>query len=102
MKTYRIAVIGLPENDTSHRLPLAQHSRFELLEPDAEQLDAVVVASDPASHVTDTLSALQRGLHVLVALPFAIDLDAAQTMTEAAQASKRVCSVDYRFRFTPQ
>ncbi len=102
MKTYRIAVIGLLENDTSHRLPLSQHSRFELLEPDAEQLDAVVIASDPASHVTDTLSALQRGLHVLVALPFAIDLDAAQTMTEAAQASKRVCSVDYRFRFTPQ
>lgn len=102
MKTYRIAVTGLPANDGSLRLPLSQHRRFELLEPDAERLDAVVVASAPASHVADTLAALKSGLHVLVALPFAVDLEAAQTMTDAAKGAGLACGVSYKFRFTPQ
>jgi predicted dehydrogenase len=102
MKTFRIAVIGAPPDDNSHRIPLAQHPRFELLEPDAEDLDAIVVASPPVSHVSDVLAALERGLHVLVAQPFAVDLAGAQTMTEAAKAAGRVCGASYKFRFTPQ
>ncbi len=102
MKAYRIAVIGPPLDDSSHRVPLAQHPRFELAEPDAEQLDAIVVASPPVTHVPDVLAALERGLHVLVAMPFAVDLAAAQTMTDAAKAVDRVCGASYKFRFTPQ
>jgi predicted dehydrogenase len=102
MKTYRIAVIGPPQNDASHSLPLSQHPRFELLEPDAADLDAIVVASEPAAHTADTLAALERGLHVLVALPFAVDFVAALQMSGAAKASGRVCGVAYKYRFTPQ
>jgi predicted dehydrogenase len=102
MKTYRIAIIGLPQNDSSHRVPLSQHPRFELLEPDAPGLDAVVIASEPASHAAGTLAALERGLNVLVATPFAVDVAAAQTMSDAARAAGRTCGVNYRFRFTPQ
>jgi predicted dehydrogenase len=101
MKTFRIAVIG-PQNDGSHRLPLSQHARFEVVEPGSEHLDAVVVASLPQSHVADTLAALERGLHVLVAQPFAVDLAGAQTMSDAAKAAGRVCGASYKFRFTPQ
>jgi predicted dehydrogenase len=102
MKTYRIAIMGLPENDASHRLPLSQHPRFELLEPDAPDLDAIVIGSEPASHVADTIAALERGLHVLVALPFAVDFAASLQMSVAAKASDRVCGAAYKFRFTPQ
>jgi predicted dehydrogenase len=102
MKAYRIAVIGSPPDDSSHRVPLGRHARFELVEPDAEQLAAVVVASAPASHVADVLGALKRGLHVLVALPFAVDLDAALTMAGAAKSAGSVCGVGYKLRFAPQ
>jgi predicted dehydrogenase len=102
MKTYRIAVIGLPENDNSVRQQLALHSRFDLVEPDSPELEAIVIASPPASHVADTLAALERGLHVLVAIPFAVDLAAAQAMNDAANTSGRVCGANYKFRFTPQ
>jgi predicted dehydrogenase len=102
MKKYRIAVIGVPQTDASHRLPLSQHPRFELLEPDAADLDAVVIASEPASHADDTAAALQRGLHVLVAVPFAVDVAAAQAMCDAAKSAERTCGVAYKFRFTPQ
>ena len=102
MKKFRIATIGLPPNDGTHRLALAHHPAFELAKGDATDLDAIVVASPPASHVEDVLAALGRGLHVIVAPPFALDVAGAQRMTDAAKAAGKECGVAYEFRFVPQ
>ena len=94
MKTYRIATMGLPANDGSHRLALAHHARFELVDAESADLDALVVASPPAAHVDDVLAALVRGLHVIVAPPFALDVVGAQRMTDAAKAAGTPCTVN--------
>jgi predicted dehydrogenase len=102
MKTFRIATIGLAPKDASHRFPLERHPRFELVEADAPDLDAVVVASPPAAHVDDVTQALARGLHVICQPPFALDVAGAQRMADAAKAAGTVCGVAYTLRFTPQ
>jgi len=102
MNTYRIATIGLTPDDRTHGLALANHPRFELAAYDDERLDAVVVASPPASHAADVLAAIGRGLHVLVSVPFALDVESARRMTEAAEAAGLACGVAYEYRFVPQ
>jgi predicted dehydrogenase len=102
MNTYRIATLGLPDNDGTHRLALSKHPAFDLVAADAADLDAIVIASPPATHVEQVEAALARGLHVIVQPPFAIDVAGAERMTAAAKAANLACGVSYEFRFVSQ
>jgi predicted dehydrogenase len=101
MTTYRIAAAGLPQ-DSHHRLALGLHPRFEFVEPDDAHLDAILIASPPASHRDEVLAALARGLHAIVVPPFALGVADAAAMTEAAAAAGKACGVAYDGRFVPQ
>ncbi|MFI6499582.1 Gfo/Idh/MocA family protein [Nonomuraea typhae] len=61
-------------------------------------LDAVVVASPHAHHASQTLAALEAGLHVLCEIPIALSLPEAQAVAEAARAAGRQVAVAHTLR----
>jgi predicted dehydrogenase len=65
-------------------------------------VDAVTVASPPASHATMTLAAVAAGKHVLCEKPFALHAAEARAMLAAAQAAGVVHLVGFEFRFAPE
>ena len=68
---------------------------------DKEKPDLVSIATPPDLHCPMTLAALRRGIHVLCEKPFAMNLDEARRMKEAADTANVVAMVDYEFRFLP-
>jgi predicted dehydrogenase len=68
----------------------------ELLEH--PRLDAVVVSTPHYAHVEPTLSALERGLYVLVEKPVALTSSDAWEMVEAAEQDDRTLMVGYNSR----
>jgi predicted dehydrogenase len=67
---------------------------------DEHELELVTVCTMPNTHRELTLAALRRGAHVLCEKPFALDLEEARTMTNAARAADRLLSVGFNMRFT--
>lgn len=61
-------------------------------------LDAVVVSTPDHVHAQQTLTALDRGLHVLVEKPMALTSRDAWTMVDAAKKSGHVLMVGYLIR----
>jgi predicted dehydrogenase len=64
-------------------------------------LDAVSVASPPATHVEVVGAALARGLHVLCEKPLGRNATEAQRMLESARAAGVVHAVNYDYRVAP-
>ena len=62
----------------------------------------VSVATPPNTHADLTLTAIDRGCHVLCEKPFARDGREAQAMLDAAQAAGKVHVIGNEFRFVPQ
>jgi len=71
----------------------------ELLETD---LDAVSICLPTHLHCAVALEALDRGKHVLVEKPIAVNLDEAQRMLRAAEAAGRILYVGMTHRFYPE
>ncbi len=67
-----------------------------------EELDVVVVASNPAHHMEMTLEALSTGRHVLCEKPPALSLSQARAMLDAAQQSGKVAAMNFEWRFLPE
>jgi predicted dehydrogenase len=65
-------------------------------------LDAVVVATPPATHRGYVLQALAAGRHVLCEKPMALDSAEAREMLAAAQAAGRVHMLVNQLRFRPE
>ena len=61
-------------------------------------LDAVLVSTPHYYHAEPALGALERGLHVLVDKPMALNSQDAWAMVEAAKRSERVLMVTYETR----
>jgi predicted dehydrogenase len=68
---------------------------------DKEKPDLVSIVTPPDLHCPMTLAALSRGIHVLCEKPFALNLDEARRMEEAANQANVVAMIDYEFRFLP-
>ena len=60
---------------------------------DANTLDAVVIATPTHLHEAMTLSAFERGLHVLLEKPMALDYSQSKHLVEQAEASDLVLTV---------
>lgn len=63
-------------------------------------IDAVVVATPPATHHRIVMEALESGKHVLVEKPLATSGADAEAMVKAARACGRTLAVDHTFLFT--
>ena len=64
-----------------------------------DDLDGVTIATPNAFHAQQALSAFEHGKHVLCEKPLAIDVQEAEKMLHAAQASGKVHQVAFTFRY---
>jgi predicted dehydrogenase len=65
------------------------------------EVDAVVVAVPTVEHEAVAVAALQEGVHVLVEKPMAPDLEAADRILQAAEASGATVQIGHVERFNP-
>lgn len=125
---YRIGIVGAGFGVTAHLPALRAHPRFDVVAlaspsraagiaaergiPHAFtscaamlagcELDAVTVASPPFAHEADVLATLSAGKHLLCEKPFALGVESARVMAEAARRAGTACGVAHEFRFVPQ
>jgi predicted dehydrogenase len=72
---------------------------FETLSEALPQVDAVVIATPPTTHVPLALSALAAGKHVLVEKPLATTSADARRLIEAAAESNRTLMAGHTFEY---
>ncbi|HET7824242.1 MAG TPA: Gfo/Idh/MocA family oxidoreductase [Anaeromyxobacter sp.] len=63
--------------------------------------DVVHVTTPPASHLAVARAALERGAHVYVEKPFAVDLAEASALEEAARRAGRLACAGHNLAFDP-
>ena len=68
---------------------------------DAEALDAILVLTPNASHFPITMTALERGLHVLCEKPLGMSSSEARQMAEAAERAGVTTMTPFTYRFMP-
>jgi predicted dehydrogenase len=62
---------------------------------DSSEIDAVIIASDNASHYPLAMAAMERGKHCLVEKPMAVSMDEAETLRRTARKAGVSLSVDH-------
>ncbi len=67
----------------------------------AESPDVVHVLTPPHTHADVAIAALERGVHVLVEKPMALEVEDAERMVAAAGAAGRILTVDHNRLFDP-
>lgn len=67
-----------------------------------ETLDAVLVLSPSAHHLTHALATLQAGKHVLVEKPVVLTSEDGRKLEAAASASGRVCMPGHNYLYIPE
>lgn len=65
-------------------------------------VDVVSVAGPPFTHHADVLAALAAGKHVICEKPFALNVEQAQAMLDAAKRAGTAAAVMHEFRWVPQ
>jgi predicted dehydrogenase len=95
-----VALIGRDPDKTAERakrfeVPGASTSLTEVL----DQVEAVSVATPPATHRDLVLEAVRAGKHVLCEKPFAMDASQAREMLHAAEKAGVVHLIGTEFRF---
>lgn len=97
-----VALVGRDQAKTADRarrfsVPVASTSLAEVLA--GEAVEAVSVATPPATHCDLVRQAVDAGKHVLCEKPFAMDADQAGQMLEAAERAGVVHLMGAEFRF---
>ena len=98
------ALVGRDVDKTSRRAARAEIAHaYTRLDAALELpgVDAVAIATPPATHAPLTLEAVAADRHVLCEKPFALDATEAQTMLAAAERAGVVHLVAHEFRFAP-
>ncbi|MEE8312347.1 MAG: Gfo/Idh/MocA family oxidoreductase, partial [Candidatus Binatia bacterium] len=88
-------------NDLADRFSVQRIHRTveDLIE--AESPDVVHVLTPPHTHADVATAALERGVHVLVEKPMALDVADAERMVEAARRTGKILTVDHNRLFDP-
>lgn len=68
---------------------------------DEVECDLVSIVTPPYLHHEMTLAAIERGRHVFCEKPFALDVQQAVEMVQAAERAGLVHAVDHEFRYRP-
>jgi predicted dehydrogenase len=74
---------------------------FTALAPALAEVDAVVVATPPSTHVAVALQAIEAGKHVLVEKPLAPTAAGARRLGRAASAAGVILMVGHTFEYNP-
>jgi predicted dehydrogenase len=68
----------------------------------SDQVDIVAVVTPPVAHAEATLAAIAEGKHVICEKPFAMNIEEARAMRDAAIGANVTAMVAHEFRYTPQ
>ncbi|MDX6546959.1 MAG: hypothetical protein QOG33_509 [Gaiellales bacterium] len=79
----------------------AARTATSLSEALREPIDAVIVATNPSTHVEVASEALEAGKHVLVEKPLAMSAAECRTLGEQARSAGLVLMAGHTFRFSP-
>ncbi len=90
---------GLTESLQRH-YPMARTTR-SLASALTEPIDAVIVATNPSTHLEIASEALEAGVHVLVEKPLALKATDCRALGAKALAAGLVLMVGHTFRFSP-
>ena len=74
---------------------------YTALGPALAEVDAVVIATPPSTHVAVALQAIEAGKHVLVEKPLAPTAAGAQRLGRAASAAGVILMVGHTFEYNP-
>lgn len=98
-----VAVVGTDPEKTARRAQRlgVDHGCTSLAQALDLGLDAVSLASPPATHAPLALQALAAGCHVLCEKPFTLDVAQALELVESAAGSGLVGLVGHEFRWSP-
>jgi predicted dehydrogenase len=95
------AVIGIDQrfttSDTGRQQVEHGIAAYAALEDALEHVDAVIIATPPASHAPLGLEAIAAGKHVLIEKPLATTTDDARSLIEAAEAADVVLMPGHTF-----
>jgi predicted dehydrogenase len=83
--------LGIPHAFTDYRDLIA-----------SDDVDVVAVVVPPIAHAEPTLAAIAAGKHVLCEKPFAMNIEEAKAMRDAAAAKGVTAMIAHEFRYTPQ
>ena len=106
----RLRIVGVAEPNAQRRAevaalhalaPAVVHASWETLLAAAPPADAVIVATSDALHVAPALAALERGFHVLLEKPIALEAADCVRVVRAAEAAQRVLQICHPMRFIP-
>jgi len=102
----RLNVVGFHDPDTARANAMARRFPGSAAVRTMDALlalkpDLVIIASPPAAHADQTISALPQGAHVLCEKPMAFTLADATAMAEAADAQDRLLAIGMVRRHFP-
>lgn len=102
----RLNVVGFHDPDTARASAMAGRFPGSASVGTMDALlalkpDLVIIASPPAAHADQTISALRQGAHILCEKPMALTLEDATAMAHAADAQNRLLAVGMVRRHFP-
>jgi len=68
---------------------------------DSPEIDAVIVCLPNALHTEAGIAALERGKHIYLEKPLAVNLDSGRSLLEVAEQSGKVAMIGFCYRFNP-
>lgn len=99
------ALVAVADQDPSVAAALADRFGVAALPVDAvataSGVDAVVIATPPASHAALVAAALDAGRHVLVEKPLSLDMGVARALAAQARAADRILMTGHVLRYHP-
>lgn len=99
-----IAVADLQQeslNRISERFPQIPTTTLDYRDLFNMNLDAVIVATPPATHFKIAADCLRNGLHVLVEKPITLDSEEAEALIGVAEEHDRILMVGHTFEYNP-
>ena len=100
----RLTAVASRNPETARLVPqdaIIVDSPKQLLDDCRDQIDAVIIATPASSHLELTLSALDRGLPVLVEKPMAFSRSDAKRIAKSAENTTQIVCVDFIHLFNP-
>ena len=90
-----------PMNRMRQRFPEIEYAVRDYREMFTMNLDAVVIATPPATHHAIARDCLEHGLHVLVEKPITLNSEDAIDLIHVAEANDRILMVGHTFEYNP-
>ena len=90
-----------PMNRMMQRFPQIEASTRDYRDMFAMNLDAVVIATPPATHHAIARDCLEHGLHVLVEKPITLNSEDAIDLIRVAEEHDRILMVGHTFEYNP-